>query len=572
MKEKKKLQHDDNLGSSMTSTMIDRSVNAYIRRLETIVNAEKRRAQFCNNIKYQYPWPWELFNVQDQIMKMMKNESLFPTVGNEIYFMKYAFEHEILLILKALHANGEHIHEFRWEDGKSALHYLVEQGEPYSRRVMSLINFLLKNSEKNYCDERGYSYLHGACFAGDIETVERFVRQGVDVNLDTYTRSALHIAAQYHHKEIVKILLDHGADPNQLDHEQQSTPLHALAWPVACIFVIPTLYFYSSRKPVDDIVDMLVMKKANIEARNSHGDSPLQYAVSRFNVDVAGALLKNSASLSSLNEDRIFSTTFTTLELKSYSLTFHIIEMMKLLKSADYQMNMNTRLRMLKYWMEIRGNDTDHLIPYNEGTCEISSFRMSIHNLLMYNEYGFYIKPESMNYLRLFRETSREKMANRIQRTLVYIRPGAQRVLVADGGLILKPHASSLFGAATTMTDDSADCNTTTTATSPSMLLLQLLLLLIRRSSRAAAAPLRCYRSTTITTTRMRRRIRCRCRRRSTTPYSACSEYFHDDGVQLLRVCIIVSSVYKITLGEETTTMIRSTTHCLYLYESFVHV
>ncbi|KAL7291841.1 hypothetical protein TKK_0014406 [Trichogramma kaykai] len=94
---------------------------------------------------------------------------------------------------------------------------------------------------------------------------------------------------------------------------------------------------------------MLVMKKANIEARNSHGDSPLQYAVSRFNVEVAGALLKHSASLSSLNEDRMFSTTFTTLELKTYSSTFYIIEMMKLLKSADYQMSMNTRFRMLKY-------------------------------------------------------------------------------------------------------------------------------------------------------------------------------------------------------------------------------
>ncbi|XP_014223712.1 26S proteasome non-ATPase regulatory subunit 10-like [Trichogramma pretiosum] len=292
---------------------------------------------------------------------MMKNESLFPTVGNEIYFMKYALEHKILVILKALHANGEHIHEFRWEDGKSALHYLVEQGEPYSHKVMSLINFLLKNSESNYCDELGYSYLHGACFAGHIE-MERFVRQGVDVNLDTYTCSALHIAAQYHHKEIVKILLDHGANPNQLDHREQSTPLHALA----CIFVIPTSYFYSSRTPVDEIVDMLVMKKANIEARNSHGDSPLQYAVSRFHVQVAEALLKNSASLSSLSEDRMFSTTFTTLELKSYPLTFYIIEMMKLLKSADYQMNMNTGLRMLKYWMEIRGNDTDHLIPYIE--------------------------------------------------------------------------------------------------------------------------------------------------------------------------------------------------------------
>ncbi|CAB0029483.1 unnamed protein product [Trichogramma brassicae] len=147
--------------------------------------------------------------------------------------------------------------------------------------------------------------------------------------------------------------------------------------PVACIFVIPTLYFYSSRKPVDDIVDMLVMKKANIEARNSHGDSPLQYAVSRFNVDVAGALLKNSASLSSFKRRQNIQHDLHDIGIEELFFNFLHHRMMKLLKSADYQMNMNTRLRMLKYWMEIRGNDTDHLIPYNEAQSTAATFASS---------------------------------------------------------------------------------------------------------------------------------------------------------------------------------------------------
>ncbi|CAB0030957.1 unnamed protein product [Trichogramma brassicae] len=226
---------------------------------------------------------------------------------------------------------------------------------------MSLIKFFLNNPQENYRDEHGFTYFHGACMAGKRISVLKFLRAGVDVNLDTYACSPLHIAAQYRQKEIVDILLKRGADPNARDHEQ-STPLHALSRPCFCKYASCD-NFCDCQKPVDDIVHMLVEKKADIEARDCHGDSPLQSSVSRFHVELTRSLLKHGADLNSLNEDRMFSWNFTTFEMKNFALTLNIIEVVELLQSAGYKMDLKTRFRMINCWCRIKGYDTEHLIP-----------------------------------------------------------------------------------------------------------------------------------------------------------------------------------------------------------------
>uniref|UniRef100_A0ABD2X7X8 Uncharacterized protein n=1 Tax=Trichogramma kaykai TaxID=54128 RepID=A0ABD2X7X8_9HYME len=227
--------------------------------------------------------------------------------------------------------------------------------------TMRLIRLLVKKSQKNYSDKHGYSYLHGACMAGDGEKVRRFMSEGVGVDLDSYECSALHVTAQYRSRDIVKILLDKGADPNQRDLEG-STPLHALAWP--CLDEFATGYrFCDRKKPVDRIVDALLKKGADIEARNRHGDTPLQSASSCFDVDLVKCLLEHGASFDGLNEYRIFSRSFTTLELKNYPLILNMIEVVQSLQSAGYRFSYWGRRRMLKCWVKIRGNDTDHLLP-----------------------------------------------------------------------------------------------------------------------------------------------------------------------------------------------------------------
>uniref|UniRef100_A0ABD2X5Q4 Uncharacterized protein n=1 Tax=Trichogramma kaykai TaxID=54128 RepID=A0ABD2X5Q4_9HYME len=166
---------------------------------------------------------------------------------------------------------------------------------------------------------------------------------------------------QHRRKEIVEILLENGANPNQLDREM-STPLHALSRVGLCDCALG-MYLCDYRRPVEEIVHMLIKKGANIEARNKYGDTPLQAAMSCFDVELARTLMKHGANLESLNEDRIFGRNFESIELKHFPLTLNIIEMFHLLLSVGYEVSLLIRLRMLKCWMRIRGNDTDHLIP-----------------------------------------------------------------------------------------------------------------------------------------------------------------------------------------------------------------
>ncbi|CAB0028663.1 unnamed protein product [Trichogramma brassicae] len=258
-------------------------------------------------------------------------------------------------------------HEFRWLR-ESALHYLAEtvyetnDGFLFGKQVtLSLMGYFLEDPVENYCDDRGYTYFHAACMSGNATAVNAFLSQGVDVNLDSYKYSALHIAAQYRREEVAEILLRHGADANKQDVEQ-STPLHALARMCLCLCT-NGIRFCDHRLPVDKIVKMLIDHGAIMETRNRDGNSPLDLAVSRFDVQLVKSLMKHGASLDSLKEDKMFSAEFTSTELKNYPLALNLMEMVQFLQSVGYKMNFCSRLRTIKCFMRVRGIDTDHLIP-----------------------------------------------------------------------------------------------------------------------------------------------------------------------------------------------------------------
>jgi hypothetical protein len=66
---------------------------------------------------------------------------------------------------------------------------------------------------------------------GDAKAVERLIAQGVGVDAKThYGASALWLAASKGHGDVVKILLKHKADPNNMDIVWGSTPM---AWAIA---------------------------------------------------------------------------------------------------------------------------------------------------------------------------------------------------------------------------------------------------------------------------------------------------------------------------------------------------
>ncbi|XP_014228211.1 serine/threonine-protein kinase TNNI3K-like [Trichogramma pretiosum] len=381
-----------------------------------IYSVKFRREEFC----YLYENDaWGDGSTSKVLDKLVNDDGIFPRAEDKAFLFQYALDERHLKIITALEKGNFDRHEFRFEDGKSAVHYLAERSK--SERVIKRVNrsliknFFLNHSRqdlfrnyprKNYCDAHGYTYFHAACMVDDVRVVRKFLSQGVNVNLDTYTCSPLFIAAQYKNVEIAELLLEHRANPNQSDHEG-STPLHALALPCLCE-CIERFYYCDTRKPVDYIVKMLIDSGADIEARNRHGDTPLQSAVMRFDVALTKSLLDHGASLRSLNEKRMFIHNFSSLELTTYALSLDVIEVMQLLQSAGYKMDFHTKLRMVECWTRIHGNDLDRVLVKDSGRKYHSAgnknqvvdiFVQMADQLAIHKLYGFYMKPEVKDYM-----------------------------------------------------------------------------------------------------------------------------------------------------------------------------
>ncbi|KAL7304495.1 hypothetical protein TKK_0003287 [Trichogramma kaykai] len=158
--------------------------------------------------------------------------------------------------------------------------------------------------------------------------------------------------------------------------------------------------FCDKRKPVDKLVQILIDHGADIEARNRHGYTPLCLSVSRLDLHLTRILLKFGAKLENLNENKIFNMTFTPLELKNYPLTLNIIEMAHLLKSAGYKISLEERLVIIKYWMKIRGNDTDHLISDDTESSKMFNTDKIKKKIFFHHKYGFHLTQEAEGFLR----------------------------------------------------------------------------------------------------------------------------------------------------------------------------
>ena len=99
---------------------------------------------------------------------------------------------------------------------------------------------------------------HFAVQFGDVGTVERFIQDGMPVNVsgvDGWT--ALHLAAFGNRSDFVKRLLQAGADINKQD-ESGNTALHKAA-----------------RNNYNDIVELLLAQGADINLENRDNETPL---------------------------------------------------------------------------------------------------------------------------------------------------------------------------------------------------------------------------------------------------------------------------------------------------------
>ena len=131
-------------------------------------------------------------------------------------------------------------------------------------RTMHIVRILAHEPEMvNAYSEDGYQPLGLACFFGHIESAQYLINAGARINCASQNQmkvTPLHSAAAGRHTAIVKLLLEHDADPNA-PQEGGFTPLHAAAQN-GDIQTIHALLFHG----------------AEVDIKSAEGKSPLDYA------------------------------------------------------------------------------------------------------------------------------------------------------------------------------------------------------------------------------------------------------------------------------------------------------
>ena len=99
-------------------------------------------------------------------------------------------------------------------------------------KINNVIRLLARDPDKvNTYAEDGFQPLGLACFFGHFDVAEYLVKAGAVVNAKSRNglqAAPIQSAAAGGHRKIVKLLLDHGADPN-IREQGGYTPLHAAA-------------------------------------------------------------------------------------------------------------------------------------------------------------------------------------------------------------------------------------------------------------------------------------------------------------------------------------------------------
>ncbi|MEN6426655.1 MAG: ankyrin repeat domain-containing protein [Phycisphaerales bacterium] len=131
--------------------------------------------------------------------------------------------------------------------------------------------------------------LHDAAVAGDLVGVQRLLSDGVDVNSrDREGYTALHHAARQAHQELVKLLIEKGAEVNVVAGAGGETPLHAA---VVCVYRDPVV-----KVGEKSVVRLLAAAGADLNAADADGATPLHRATSLGNARAVKHLLAAGAN------------------------------------------------------------------------------------------------------------------------------------------------------------------------------------------------------------------------------------------------------------------------------------
>lgn len=133
--------------------------------------------------------------------------------------------------------------------------------------LISLVKEYLKN-DTNHLEaknERGYTLLHESVEIGDLNLATYLLKKGAQVDsLDIAHQTPLMIASFNGHFDIMKLLLEKGANPNAQSYDHKTA-----------LMIIANKDSIS--KSEEEVIDLLLSYKADIELKNLHGQKFIDF-------------------------------------------------------------------------------------------------------------------------------------------------------------------------------------------------------------------------------------------------------------------------------------------------------
>ncbi|MCA9508444.1 MAG: ankyrin repeat domain-containing protein [Myxococcales bacterium] len=132
----------------------------------------------------------------------------------------------------------------------------------------------------NVKDAYGFTPLHLAASAGQIEVIEALIKSGAEVDeQDDQGNTALHLAIVRKEKDAVIALLEGGANPNIKENSNSFTPLHLAA-----------------NTGQIEVIEALIKSRAEVDEQDDQGNTALHLAIVRKEKDAVIALLDGGAN------------------------------------------------------------------------------------------------------------------------------------------------------------------------------------------------------------------------------------------------------------------------------------
>jgi quinoprotein dehydrogenase-associated probable ABC transporter substrate-binding protein len=160
--------------------------------------------------------------------------------------------------------------------GETPLHRALVQRSP------AMVAFLIAHgADVNLRDRDGWTPIMTAAYYNDAEDVKLFASRGADPNvLSRQNLTPLGVAAQYGKNEAAVALIAAGADPRRPIGEAAYTPL-----------------MLASANDASELVQALLAKGADVNARNTGGVTALMMAAANGHADMVGLLLHAGANV-----------------------------------------------------------------------------------------------------------------------------------------------------------------------------------------------------------------------------------------------------------------------------------